>query len=274
MKKDYEKLLKCYESVREKIKFQPKAAIVLGSGLGNFADQIEIAEELPYGEIEGFPVSTVPGHEGKFIFGYLGKVPVVCMKGRVHYYEGYPIGDVVLPTRLMKMMGAEILFLTNASGGVNASFHAGDLMMITDHISCFVPNPLVGPNVEELGTRFPDMSSVYDKSLQEILRQTAEEYRIPMKEGVYMQLTGPSFESPAEIRMVRVLGADAVGMSTVVEAIAANHMGMRICGISCICNLAAGMTENPFTHEEVQEAASQAAPLFTKLVAESVKKFL
>ena len=274
MKKDYEKLLKCYESVREKIKFQPKAAIVLGSGLGNFADHIEIAEELPYGEIEGFPVSTVPGHEGKFIFGYLGKVPVVCMKGRVHYYEGYPIGDVVLPTRLMKMMGAEILFLTNASGGVNASFHAGDLMMITDHISCFVPNPLVGPNVEELGTRFPDMSSVYDKGLQEILRQTAEEYGIPMKEGVYMQLTGPSFESPAEIRMVRVLGADAVGMSTVVEAIAANHMGMRICGISCVCNLAAGMTENPLTHEEVQEAASQAAPLFTKLVAESVKKFL
>ena len=274
MKKDYEKLLKCYESVREKIKFQPKAAIVLGSGLGNFADQIEIAEELPYGEIEGFPVSTVPGHEGKFIFVYLGKVPVVCMKGRVNYYEGYPIGDVVLPTRLMKMMGAEILFLTNASGGVNASFHAGDLMMITDHISCFVPNPLVGPNVEELGTRFPDMSSVYDKGLQEILRQTAEEYGIPMKEGVYMQLTGPSFESPAEIRMVRVLGADAVGMSTVVEAIAANHMGMRICGISCVCNLAAGMTENPLTHEEVQEAASQAAPLFTKLVAESVKKFL
>lgn len=274
MKKDYEKLLKCYESVREKIKFQPKAAIVLGSGLGNFADQIEAAEELPYGEIEGFPVSTVPGHEGKFIFGYLGKVPVVCMKGRVHYYEGYPIGDVVLPARLMKMMGAEILFLTNASGGVNASFHAGDLMMITDHISCFVPNPLIGPNVDELGTRFPDMSSVYDKGLQEILRQTAKEYGIPLKEGVYMQLTGPSFESPAEIRMVRVLGADAVGMSTVVEAIAANHMGMRICGISCVCNLAAGMTENPLTHEEVQEAASQAAPLFTKLVAESVKKFL
>ncbi len=274
MKKDYEKLLKCLESVREKIKFQPKAAIVLGSGLGNFADQIEVVEELPYEEIEGFPVSTVPGHEGKFIFGYLGKVPVVCMKGRVHYYEGYPIGDVVLPTRLMKLMGAEILFLTNASGGVNDSFHAGDLMMITDHISCFVPNPLVGPNVDELGTRFPDMSNVYDKGLQEILRQTAKEYDIPMKEGVYMQLTGPSFESPAEIRMVRVLGADAVGMSTVVEAIAANHMGMRICGISCVCNLAAGMTENPLTHEEVQEAARQAAPLFTKLVAESVKKFV
>lgn len=274
MKGDHEKLLKCYESFRKKIQFQPKAAIVLGSGLGNFADQIEVAEELPYGEIEDFPVSTVPGHEGKFIFGHLGKVPVVCMKGRVHYYEGYPIGDVVLPTRLMKMMGAEILFLTNASGGVNASFHAGDLMMITDHISCFVPNPLIGANVEEWGTRFPDMSSVYDKSLQEIIRQTAKEYDIPMKEGVYLQLTGPSFESPAEIRMVRTMGADAVGMSTVVEAIAANHMGMRICGISCVCNLAAGMTENPLTHEEVQEAANHAAPLFTKLVAESVKKFL
>lgn len=274
MGKDYEKLLKCYNGVRNKVTFEPKVAIVLGSGLGNFADSIQIVEELPYGDIEDFPVSTVPGHAGKFIFGYLGEVPVVCMKGRVHYYEGYPIEDVVLPARLMKMMGAEILFLTNASGGVNDTFHAGDLMMITDHISCFVPNPLIGPNIEELGTRFPDMSSVYDKELQKILRQTAQENNIPMKEGIYLQLTGPSFESPAEIRMVRTLGADAVGMSTVVEAIAANHMGMRICGISCVCNLAAGMTENPLTHEEVQEAANKTAPLFTKLVAESVKKFL
>ena len=274
MGNDYEKLLKCYNSVRNKVTFEPKVAIVLGSGLGNFADSIQIVEELPYGDIEDFPVSTVPGHAGKFIFGYLGEVPVVCMKGRVHYYEGYPIEDVVLPARLMKMMGAEILFLTNASGGVNDTFHAGDLMMITDHISCFVPNPLIGPNIEELGTRFPDMSSVYDKELQKILRQTAQENNIPMKEGIYLQLTGPSFESPAEIRMVRTLGADAVGMSTVVEAIAANHMGMRICGISCVCNLAAGMTENPLTHEEVQEAANKTAPLFTKLVAESVKKFL
>ena len=274
MGKDYEKLLKCYNSVRNNVTLEPKVAIVLGSGLGNFADSIQIVEELPYGDIEDFPVSTVPGHAGKFIFGYLGEVPVVCMKGRVHYYEGYPIEDVVLPARLMKMMGAEILFLTNASGGVNDTFHAGDLMMITDHITCFVPNPLIGPNIEELGTRFPDMSSVYDKELQKILRQTAQENNIPMKEGIYLQLTGPSFESPAEIRMVRTLGADAVGMSTVVEAIAANHMGMRICGISCVCNLAAGMTENPLTHEEVQEAANKTAPLFTKLVAESVKKFL
>ena len=274
MNKNYEKLMRCYESLREKVKFEPKVAIVLGSGLGDFADNIQIEEELPYGDIEGFPVSTVPGHAGKFIFGYLGKVPVVCMKGRVHYYEGYPIGDVVLPTRLMKMMGAEILFLTNASGGVNYDFGAGDLMMIKDHISVFVPNPLIGENVEEWGTRFPDMSKVYDPKLQDILRETAKENGIPMKEGVYLQFTGPSFESPAEIRMARTLGADAVGMSTVVEAIAANHMGMRICGISCVCNLAAGMTENPLTHEEVQEAANKTAPLFTKLVAESVKKFI
>jgi purine nucleoside phosphorylase I, inosine and guanosine-specific len=273
MNKDYEKLMRCYDDFRKKIDFQPRVAIVLGSGLGHFADSIEVKAELSYSEIEGFPVSTVPGHAGKFIFGYIGEVPVVCMKGRGHYYEGYPIGDVTLPTRLMKMMGAEILFLTNASGGVNFDFKAGDLMMITDHISVFAPNPLIGPNIEELGVRFPDMSTVYDKELQDILRRTAEENGIPMKEGVYVQFTGPSFESPAEIRMVRTLGGDAVGMSTVVEAIAANHMGMRICGISCVCNLAAGMTDTPLTHEEVQEAADKAEPLFTKLVAEAVKKF-
>lgn len=273
MNKDYEKLMKCYESFRSKIDFQPKVAIVLGSGLGDFANTIQVEAELSYSEIEGFPVSTVPGHAGKFIFGYVGEVPVVCMKGRVHFYEGYSISDVVLPTRLMKLMGAEILFLTNASGGVNFDFKAGDLMMITDHISSFAPNPLIGPNIEELGTRFPDMSTVYDKELQEILRKTAKEQNVPLKEGIYVQMTGPSFESPAEVRMIRTLGGDAVGMSTVVEAIVANHMGMRICGISCVCNLAAGMTENPLTHTEVQEAADKAAPLFTKLVAESVKKF-
>lgn len=270
---DYEKLLKCYESFKEKISFKPKVAIVLGSGLGDFADTIRIEAELSYHEIEGFPVSTVPGHAGKFIFGYVGCVPVVCMKGRVHFYEGYSMSDVVLPARLMKLMGAEILFLTNASGGVNYDFQAGDLMMITDQISCFVQNPLMGANIDELGTRFPDMSTVYDKELQNILREAAKENAIPMKEGVYVQLTGPSFESPAEIRMLRALGADAVGMSTVVEAIAANHMGMRICGISCVCNLAAGMSENPLTHEEVQEAADKAAPLFAKLVTEAVKRF-
>lgn len=269
----YEKLMNCYKCVREKTDFVPKVAIVLGSGLGDYAEQIKVETEISYSEIEGFPVSTVPGHAGKFIFGYINEIPVVCMKGRVHYYEGYPITDVVLPTRLMKLMGAKILFLTNAAGGVNTSFHAGDLMLIRDHIAVFAPNPLIGPNIDELGTRFPDMSTVYDKELQQIIRETAKENNIYLQEGVYTQLTGPSFESPADIKMMRVLGSDAVGMSTVVEAIAANHCGMKICGISCISNLAAGMTENPLTHEEVQEAADMAAPCFKKLVTESVKKF-
>ena len=273
MDKVYEKLLGCYECVRQKTDFIPKVAIVLGSGLGDYAKQIKVVTEIEYSDIQGFPVSTVPGHAGKFIFGYVGNVPVVCMKGRVHYYEGYEISDVVLPARLMKLMGAEILFLTNAAGGVNTSFHAGDLMLIRDHISIFAPNPLIGKNISELGTRFPDMSEVYHKELQQIIRETAKECGIFLQEGVYTQLTGPSFETPAEIRMLRALGSDAVGMSTVVEAIAANHMGMKICGISCISNLAAGMTANPLTHAEVQEAADMAAPCFQKLVTESVKRF-
>lgn len=271
MSEVYDKLISCYECVRKKTDFEPKIAIVLGSGLGDYAETIRVVYELPYNEMEGFPVSTVPGHAGKFIFGYIDEIPVVCMKGRVHYYEGYPITDVVLPTRLMKLMGAKVLFLTNAAGGVNTSFHAGDLMLIKDHISVFAPNPLIGANMDELGVRFPDMSTVYDGELQQIIRRTAKENGIFLQEGVYTQLTGPSFESPAEIRMLRTLGCDAVGMSTVVEAIAANHMGMKICGISCISNLAAGMTANPLTHEEVQEAADTAAPNFKRLVTESVK---
>lgn len=272
MGKVYDRLLKCYECVREKTDFVPKVAIVLGSGLGGYAENIRVVQELPYREIKDFPVSTVPGHAGKFIFGYVGEIPVVCMKGRVHYYEGYPISDVVLPVRLMRLMGAEVLFLTNAAGGVNTSFHAGDLMLIKDQISVFAPNPLIGENIEELGVRFPDMSTVYAEELQELIRQTAKKNGIFLQEGVYTQLTGPSFESPAEIRMLRTLGCDAVGMSTVVEAIAANHMGMKVCGISCICNLAAGMTRKPLSHEEVQAAADEAAPRFTRLLTEAVKE--
>lgn len=273
MNEVYEKLMNCYRCVRQITDFVPKVGIVLGSGLGDYAEQIKVVSELPYSEITGFPVSTVPGHAGKFVFGYIEDVPVVCMKGRVHFYEGYPVTDVVLPARLMKLLGAEILFLTNAAGGVNSAFCAGDLMLIRDHIAVFAPNPLIGSNIEALGTRFPDMSTVYDKELQQIIRETASENEITLREGVYTQLTGPSFESPAEIRMLRAMGADAVGMSTVVEAIAANHCGMKICGISCISNLAAGMTENPLTHEEVQEAADRAAPCFKRLLTESVKKF-
>lgn len=273
MNEVYAKLQDCLKSVREKTDFVPKVAIVLGSGLGDYADDIRVECEISYADINGFPVSTVPGHAGKFIFGYVGDVPVVCMKGRVHYYEGYPISDVVLPTRLMKLMGARILFLTNAAGGVNPEFKAGDLMLITDQISVFAPNPLMGPNIDELGTRFPDMSEIYDKDLAQIIRDTARENDVPLQEGVYIQFTGPSYESPAEVRMARVLGADSVGMSTTVEAIAANHMGMKICGISCICNLGAGLSPTPLTHKEVQEAADKTAPLFKKLVTESVKRF-
>lgn len=267
----YEKLMRCHENVRKKTDFVPKVAIVLGSGLGDYAEDVRVAYELSYSELEDFPISTVPGHAGKFIFGFVDDIPVACMKGRVHYYEGYPVSDVVLPIRLLKLMGAEILFLTNAAGGVNTSFHAGDLMMIKDHISAFAPNPLIGPNIEELGVRFPDMSSVYDRDLQKLLVRTAKENRIYLQEGVYAQMTGPSYESPAEIRMLRSLGCDAVGMSTVVEAIAARHMGMKICGVSCISNLAAGMSANPLSHREVQEAADMAAPNFKKLVTEAVK---
>ena len=273
MNEIYEKLQKCVKCVREQTDFVPKVAIVLGSGLGDYANDIKVVKEIEYLSIEGFPVSTVPGHAGKFIFGYVDKVPVVCMKGRVHYYEGYPISDVVLPTRLMALLGAKILFLTNASGGANRNFNAGDFMLIKDHIAAFVPNPLIGPNIDELGTRFPDMSHVYDEDLQEIIRKTAKENDIALQEGVYVQLTGPSFESPADIRMIQAIGGDAVGMSTVVEAIAANHMGMKICGISCVCNLAAGLSPTPLTHDEVQAAADKAAPLFKKLVTESVKQF-
>lgn len=269
----YGKVKRCYEVIRQKTDFQPSVGIVLGSGLGDFADNIQVEAEISYGEIEGFPVSTVAGHAGKFIFGYLQDKPVVCMKGRVHYYEGYSVSDVVLPVRLMYLMGVRTLLLTNAAGGIGDGMKAGDFMMLTDHIACFVPNPLIGPNEEEFGPRFPDMSEIYDRSLQELIRSVAKENGIALKEGVYAQLTGPSYESPAEVRLLRTLGADAVGMSTAVEAIAANHLGMRVCGISCISNPAAGLSANPLSHKEVQEAADKAAPLFRKLVKESILRF-
>lgn len=271
MNEVYEKLMKCCESVKAKVDFTPDVALILGSGLGDYADQIDVAAVLDYKEIEGFPVSTVPMHKGRFVFGYVEGVPVVIMQGRVHYYEGYDMTDVVLPTRIMKMMGARVLFLTNASGGIRQGFHAGDFMLIKDHISCLVPSPLRGANIDELGARFPDMSHVYDEDLQQIVKKAACDLGINLKEGVYIQLPGPNYETPAEINMCRMMGADAVGMSTACEAQAANHMGMKIVGISCISNLAAGISPKPLTHTEITETADAVAPMFKQLLTESIK---
>ena len=265
-----EKLAKCYESFKKKIDFVPEIALILGSGLGALADEIDIRAELDYKDIDDFPISTVPGHKGRFVFGYMDGVTVVIMQGRVHYYEGYPMTDIVLPTRLMRLMGAKVLFVTNASGGCNPTFSAGDFMLITDHIANFVPSPLIGANFDELGTRFPDMSEIYDKDLRDIVIKTAKDLDIKLQQGVYIQLTGPNFETPSEVKMCRMLGADAIGMSTACEAVAANHAGMKIVGISCVCNLACGLSENPLSHKEVIEASDKAAPLFKKLIRTSV----
>lgn len=271
MNVNYEKLMKCFECVQQKITFKPEIALILGSGLGDYADTMEVVETLDYHDIEGFPVSTVPGHKGRFVFGYAGGVPIVAMQGRVHFYEGYKPQDVVLPIRLMKLMGAKVLFLTNAAGGINRSFNAGDFMLITDQISMSVPSPLIGENIDELGVRFPDMSEVYSRRLRKIIENSAVTAGVPLRKGVYIQTTGPQYETPAEIRAYERLGADAVGMSTAIEAIAARHARMEICGISCISNLAAGISVNPLTHAEVQETADRVAPLFKKLVTQAIK---
>lgn len=268
----YEKLEKCYEYYRSVTDFVPKVGLILGSGLGGYAKNMRVKQEIPYREIPGFPVSTVQGHDGRFLLGYIGEVPAVVMKGRVHYYEGYTMEEVVLPVRLMKRMGIEILFLTNASGGINRNFHEGDFMMITDQISNFVPSPLRGENVAELGVRFPDMSHIYDEKLQELIRETAKEEEIPIQEGVYLQTSGPNFESPAEIRMFAALGADAVGMSTACEAITARHAGIRVCGISCISNMASGITEAELSHQDVQNVADKSGKAFAHLVTKIVEK--
>lgn len=266
MNDTYLKLCKCLDIIREKTDFKPQIALTLGSGLGNFADKIDVVKTIAYSEIDGFPISTAPGHNGRFVFGYSNNIPIVIMQGRVHYYEGYSIQDVVLPTRLMRMLGAEKLILTNASGGINRSFAPGDLMIITGHISSFVPSPLVGPNISELGVRFPDMSCVYDKEYIKAIEHAAAKLTIPIKHGVYIQTTGPNYETPEEIRMYGILGADAVGMSTVCEAIAARHMGMRVCGISCISNYAAGITQNTLSEQEVIDTANKISFEFENLI--------
>ena len=264
------RLLRCYGAVTRRISFKPEIGIVLGSGLGGLVEVTEVAERLPYHEIPDFPKSTVDGHKGEYVFGRLGGKNVVLMNGRVHYYEGYSMEDVVLPVRLLSLLGAKKVILTNAAGGINPGFKPGTLMNISDHISSFVPSPLIGPN-DILGTRFPDMSEVYSKELQRKLHETAEKNGIELADGVYLQTTGPNYETPSEVRMYGLLGADAVGMSTACEAMALNHMEVEVCGISCITNMASGISAKPLSHSEVKETADRVADSFEKLVNEFVK---
>ena len=240
--------------------------LILGSGLGDYAKTMQGAKCLAYSEIPGFPVSTVAGHAGQFVLGTLHGKRVIMMQGRFHYYEGYSMQDIALPVRVMQLLGVKTLLVTNACGGVNLSFAPGDLMVISDVLSLTADNPLIGKNLDEFGPRFPDMSCIFDKSLRVLAHQTAEKLGMKLQEGVYMQFTGPCFETPAEIRMARVLGADAVGMSTVPEAIAARHGGMKVLGISCITNMAAGILDQPLTHEEVTVTANRVKGQFKALL--------
>lgn len=269
----YEKLQKAYDKIREITDFEPELAIVLGSGLGKLADKVEKLGEISYSDIEGFPVSTAPGHKGRFIFTEIDGVKIVIMQGRVHYYEGYPMTDVVMPTRLMAMMGAKTLLVTNACGGTNPDFQIGDLMVIRDHITSFVPSPLIGPNVAQLGVRFPDMSQVYDRNLGDLVYKIGTKKGYSMREGVYCQFTGPQYETPTEVKMASILGADAVGMSTAVEALAARHMGVMVCGISLITNMAAGLSKDLLSEQEVIEVGERSSEYFIDLVMDFIKSY-
>ena len=253
--------------------FQPEAGIILGSGLGFFADEaIENPQAIPYEEIPEFPRSTVEGHKGQFVYGTLNGKSVLCMQGRFHFYEGYSMDQVVMPVRIMAKLGVKQLFVTNAAGGINTTFKPGTLMALSDHINALGTNPLIGPNHDDLGTRFPDMSTVYSPRLRSIAAESATDLPIHFAEGVYLATTGPCYETPAEIGVFRVLGADAVGMSTVPEATVANHAGLEICGISCITNLAAGMSDQPLSHEEVKETADRVKKSFATLLSRIISK--
>jgi len=243
-----------------------KTGLILGSGLGGYAEKLNDPRTLNYADIPGFPRSHVEGHKGRFVIGERFGKTVICMQGRFHYYEGYKQDQLALSVRVMRRLGVEKLLLTNAAGGVNLSFKPGDLMLITDHINFSGSNPLMGSNDDSFGPRFPDMGNVYDKAMREQVKQTAAEEGIALREGVYMMFTGPSFETPAEIVMARTLGASAVGMSTVPEAIAARHCGIKTVGVSLVTNMAAGVLDQTLTHEEVQTAAAQASERFTRLV--------
>ncbi|BAU29121.1 purine-nucleoside phosphorylase [Aneurinibacillus soli] len=251
---------------------RPEIGLILGSGLGVLADEITGAVRIPYGDIPHFPISTVEGHKGQLVIGQLHGKTVVAMQGRFHYYEGHGLDAVTFPVHVMKAMGVTSIIVTNAAGGVNESYEAGDLMLISDHLNLTGRHPLIGPNDEAIGVRFPDMSAAYCPKLRTLARQVAERHGIELKEGVYAGMLGPSYETPAEIRMIRILGGDAVGMSTVPEVIVARHTGLRVLGISCISNMAAGILPQPLSHDEVMETAEKVKHTFLTLVKEIVQE--
>lgn len=260
------------EFINQKSKIKPKIAIILGTGLGRLAEDIGEKENIPYSEIPNFPLSTVQGHSGNLVLGKLGNKEVVAMQGRFHYYEGYSLKEVTFPVRVMKKLGADTIIISNAAGGMNRFFKRGDLMLITDHINLFGDNPLIGPNDEEIGPRFPDMSEAYSQNLIELAQKVALKEKIRLKEGIYAGLTGPNLETPAEYRFLISMGADAVGMSTVPEVIVANHMGMKVLGISCITDLAIDGVTVKTGVEEILKAASDAEPIMTKLIKKVIEK--
>jgi purine-nucleoside phosphorylase len=246
--------------------FEPRTGLILGSGLGGLADEIDTAAVIEYKDIPHFPVPTVAGHKGRLLMGRIRGCNVICMQGRFHFYEGYSMRQVIYPVRVMKMLGAGIIIVTNAAGGINTSFSPGDLMLINDHINLMGTNPLIGENDDETGDRFPDMSQAYNGELRRLAISAAANAGLDLKQGVYAALTGPSYETPAEIGMLKAIGADAVGMSTVPEVIAANHCGLKVLGISCITNMASGITQRPLSHSEVIKTTEQANSRFTLLL--------
>lgn len=267
---DFEKIHNAAKFLKSKYSRTPKIGLILGSGLGVLADEINNPVKIPYQEIPDFPVSTVEGHAGQLVFGQLNGVEVVTMQGRFHFYEGYSFDKVTFPVRVMKELGVEILIVTNAAGGVNEDFSPGDLMLISDHINNMGSNPLIGPNDSRLGVRFPDMSEAYSNKLRSAAKEIAGRLNLDVKEGVYVGNTGPAYETPAEIRMLRTLGGDAVGMSTVPEVIVARHSGVEVLGISCISNMAAGILDQPLTHDEVIETTERVRENFLLYVKELV----
>jgi len=269
----YKKVCESAEYIKGIIMETPGIGIILGSGLGPLVNEIENPIEINYCDIPNFPLTTIEGHAGKLVFGGLGGKKVLAMKGRFHYYEGYDISQVVFHIRVFKKLGINDLLITNAAGGINKTYKPGDLMFINDHISSYSPSPLRGENLSEFGTRFPDMSEAYNKALLSMGKETAKRLDIEIQEGVYAFAQGPMYETPAEIRMLGILGADAVGMSTVSEVIVANHAGMKVLGISCITNMAAGVLETPLKHEDVMSTAKASEYKFARLVTALIENW-